>query len=105
MVPLFDVTGNITLEGDIVIPEPTPETPALTLVESTTNIAIAAGAKEVTIYNAGGLAAASGTVNGSAFAVGRRERWEERQIGNALIQLPAIAIVCNGSLFQVSYRI
>lgn len=100
--------GSASVAGSVSI-SATTSNGTVTNVESLTAITIPAGALWVVIENAGlvesGDAAATGTVEGADWTVGRKERFEAVYDPNAgdFVKLPEINITCNGSRFRVSY--
>lgn len=97
--------------GDVNV-NPTPPTAGtltITTIQSTGVINIPAGMEWVRIYNAGttssGGNAATATVNGTDWAVGRNEPWTAKldEASQVYKKTPAIAINGNGSMMQVTY--
>ena len=98
---------------NLSLPPPTAVTGALTTLELVSgNHSIPAGAKWVSIYNAGLIEPgddpdAAVTVNGDTWSVGRREKFTtvQNEAGSQQINLPAITVVSAGSRVFISYII
>ena len=107
--PASITTGNINLS----LPPPTAVNGSLTTLELVSGShAIPAGAKWVSIYNAGLIETGDDpnqpvTVNGVTWSVGRREVFTTQQNEAAAqqVNLPAITVVSSGSRVLISYII
>jgi hypothetical protein len=100
-----DLARGATLQVSATFTPAAPtDTPmGATMQETTGNFNVPAGCKYVRIYNAGGDAPATGTVNGQPWTVGRVEEYRLIATADKNYTLPAYAIVGNGSLFEISY--
>ena len=105
---LYTHIPSSTSVGSVTIDPPASESLILTVVETTSNVSIPAGKAWIWIENAGavvsGDVAATITVNGNDFTVGRKEKFEAfyDTANEELKLLPSVTIL-NPSGSRIRY--